>query len=141
MNGKGLTLIFVFAMVMSLVILGTTSCNVTKPENTNQKPNAQNGEKTETETKESPNPDNFSGKTYQKMSGAEQNKFVAAKTDEFLQNLGFEKSEKINGKGLEMIKPFVDGYARRLDTEPKSSCGFRDLKEKVFLPRRVFTSL
>ncbi len=122
MNEKRLTPIYILALIISLVVLTNSACTVSKPENNDPKASTKKGEK----DSKAYNTNDSETKTYQKMSEAEQNKFVAQKADEFLQKLGFDKSEKFNAKGLESVKPFVDAYAKRLYSLAKDECGFGD---------------
>ena len=121
MNKKSLKSLFYVAAI-SLIFV-STACTV------NEKPagNAENANKAALKTTEdNSKPNSSDGKTYSEMGEAEQNKFVAKAADRVLQELGFDKSEKVNGEGLELVKPFVDTYAKRSSATKKDKCGFGD---------------
>lgn len=121
MNKKNFKQVYFLVLTFCFVLFLMNACTENKNENAASRNQSNKIPITSNDSR------NIPQKTYQQMSEAEQNKFVAEESDKILQKLGFEKSGKMNAKGLESVKPFVDSYAKRLDAPKKETCGFGDI--------------
>jgi len=125
MNRKPLTYLS-YLVAISIVCVSAACTTNEIAENKVENSNTVATKTTEVNSDSNYNPNSFNIKTYSKMSEAEQNKFVAKAADRILQELGFNKSEKVNGEGLELVKQFVDAYAKRGTVSKKEECEFGD---------------
>jgi hypothetical protein len=61
-------------------------------------------------------------KTYAQMTDEEKTKFIAEQADKVLEKFGRVEGDKINEKGLGLIKTYVDSYHKRLSSPKSEKC-------------------
>ena len=72
-------------------------------------------------------------KLYSQMSESEKNQFVAEQADKILEKFGRATGDKVNEKGLKLIRNFVDSYVKRQSLPKSDSCRFGSDLSSVLL--------